>query len=177
VAPGRKRRTISPVRPDALGAGAYGSYDWELFYHVPLAIAMRLSKDQRFEEAQRWFHQVFDPTEPRGACWRTHPFVPADVARHREQAYQRKVVLAYLENLLAWGDAVFERDTSDATAEAAALYALAARILGPAPKKAKAPRVLLPGVLAFSALPDAQLARLRRRVRLRLRHPALRKGR
>ena len=28
----------------------------------PVLIAVHLSKNQRFEEAQRWFHHVFDPT-------------------------------------------------------------------------------------------------------------------
>jgi receptor-binding and translocation channel-forming TcA subunit of Tc toxin/ABC toxin-like protein/neuraminidase-like protein/PA14 domain-containing protein/virulence plasmid A protein len=43
--------------------GAYSLYNWELFFHAPLLIADRLSKNQRFEEAQQWFHYVFDPTE------------------------------------------------------------------------------------------------------------------
>ena len=42
--------------------GSYASYNWELFFHVPLTIAVHLSKSQRFAEAQRWFHYIFDPT-------------------------------------------------------------------------------------------------------------------
>ena len=42
--------------------GAYSLYNWELFFHAPVLIATHLSKNQRFEEAQRWFHFVFDPT-------------------------------------------------------------------------------------------------------------------
>ena len=42
--------------------GSYSQYNWELFFHAPLMIAMRLSKDQQFEEAMRWFHYIFDPT-------------------------------------------------------------------------------------------------------------------
>ena len=42
--------------------GAYANYNWELFFHVPLTIAVHLSKAQRFAEAQRWFHFIFDPT-------------------------------------------------------------------------------------------------------------------
>src|SRR5262249_16700159 len=38
--------------------GAYTTYNWELFFHAPLLIADRLSKEQRFEEAQRWFHYI-----------------------------------------------------------------------------------------------------------------------
>src|SRR5262249_6635076 len=42
--------------------GPYANYNWELFYHIPLTIAAHLSKNQRFAEAQRWFHYIFDPT-------------------------------------------------------------------------------------------------------------------
>lgn len=40
----------------------YANYNWELLFHVPLTIAVHLSKNQRFAEAQRWFHFIFDPT-------------------------------------------------------------------------------------------------------------------
>jgi hypothetical protein len=42
--------------------GPYANYNWELLFHVPLTIAVHLSKNQRFAEAQRWFHYIFDPT-------------------------------------------------------------------------------------------------------------------
>src|SRR5882724_5775448 len=42
--------------------GAYSQYNWELFFHAPLLVANRLSQNQQFEEAQRWFHAIFDPT-------------------------------------------------------------------------------------------------------------------
>ncbi|HLQ25409.1 MAG TPA: IPT/TIG domain-containing protein [Acidiferrobacterales bacterium] len=42
--------------------GAYAIYNWELFFHIPLLIATRLSQNQRFEEAQKWFHYIFNPT-------------------------------------------------------------------------------------------------------------------
>ncbi|HVJ19371.1 MAG TPA: hypothetical protein VM686_28320, partial [Polyangiaceae bacterium] len=47
---------------DVSDDGPYAIYNWELFFHAPLLIAVHLSKNQRFEEAQRWFHHVFDPT-------------------------------------------------------------------------------------------------------------------
>jgi hypothetical protein len=40
----------------------YSGYNWELLFHIPLAVAAHLSKNQRFAEAQRWFHHIFDPT-------------------------------------------------------------------------------------------------------------------
>lgn len=42
--------------------GPYANYNWELLFHIPVAVAVHLSKNQRFEEARRWFHFVFDPT-------------------------------------------------------------------------------------------------------------------
>ena len=49
---------------------AYAVYNWELLFHVPLTIAVHLSKNQRFAEAQRWFHYIFDPTTNDGQFWR-----------------------------------------------------------------------------------------------------------
>lgn len=42
--------------------GANSIYNWELFFHAPLYIATRLSKNGKFEEALKWFHYIFDPT-------------------------------------------------------------------------------------------------------------------
>lgn len=47
---------------DVSDEGPYAIYNWELFFHAPLEIAVHLSKNQRFKEAQRWFHFIFDPT-------------------------------------------------------------------------------------------------------------------
>jgi hypothetical protein len=42
--------------------GAYSSYNWELFFHIPMLIANKLCQDQKFDEARRWYHYVFNPT-------------------------------------------------------------------------------------------------------------------
>jgi hypothetical protein len=42
--------------------GANAAYNWELFFHAPLYIATRLSRNGRYEEAMKWFHYIFDPT-------------------------------------------------------------------------------------------------------------------
>ena len=63
--------------------GANSIYNWELFFHAPLYIATRLSKNGKFEEAMRWFHYIFDPTtdempaanEPEiSRYWKVLPF-------------------------------------------------------------------------------------------------------
>jgi hypothetical protein len=52
------------------------------------------------------------------------------------------VIIKYVENLVAWADQLFRRDTMESINEATQLYVLAARILGPRPQSApsKEPR-------------------------------------
>ncbi|MGK7913932.1 MAG: hypothetical protein AB4038_00050, partial [Prochloraceae cyanobacterium] len=173
-----------PVKDlDFTSSGAYAVYNWELFYHVPMTIAIHLSKNQRFEDAQRWFHYIFDPTDDSDdptpeRFWKVKPFQYTDVkliedillnlstsadpklqqetinsinalkdapfrphvvARYRQSAYMFKTVMAYLDNLIDWGDSLFRQDTGESINEATMLYVLAANILGqrpqPVPKK------------------------------------------
>lgn len=163
---------------DFTSSGAYSVYNWELFYHIPLAVAIHLSKNQRYEEAQRWFHFIFDPTDSSdgstperfwkvkpfqytevkqiedilvnlssGAdsilkqdtinsigAWKDSPFRPHLVARYRQTAYMFKAVMAYLDNLIAWGDDLFRQDTGETINEATQIYVLAALILGERPQ-------------------------------------------
>jgi hypothetical protein len=41
--------------------GTYSIYNWELFFHIPLLIADRLSKSRQYEQARNWFHYIFNP--------------------------------------------------------------------------------------------------------------------
>jgi hypothetical protein len=168
-----------PVKDlDFSSSGAYAVYNWELFFHVPLTIAVHLSKNQRFEESQRWFHYIFDPTDDSEGStperfwkvqpfqhtdvelvgdilvnlatgadlvlkeetitsinkWADNPFRPHLVASYRQSAYMFKTVMAYLDNLIAWGDTLFREDKRESINEATQLYILAANILGPRPQ-------------------------------------------
>lgn len=154
--------------------GAYSPYNWEIFFHAPLMIADRLSKNQQFAEAQKWFHYIFDPTdtskydlpqkywkfrpffeaveeeppktledlltkeqeelEKQVKEWQEDPFKPHLIARMRIMAYQKTVVMKYIDNLIAWGDQLFRRDTIESLNEATQLYILAAEILGKRPE-------------------------------------------
>ena len=174
---------------------AYEMYNWELFFHIPLLIADQLSRNQRFEEAQRWFHFIFDPTGPSGeetpqrywrtkpfyerlatdyeaqsvktieeviakglspewkaaiAIWRSNPFAPHAVARLRTTAYQKTVVMKYIDNLISWGDQLFRRETLESINEATQLYVLAAEILGRRPELIK--RNVEPSLHTFNSL-------------------------
>lgn len=176
-----------PKEIDVSTCGPYANYNWELFFHIPLTIAVHLSKNQRFAEAQRWFHYIFNPASndrtvdiPRrfwnflafrkpdnamtideiirvlstpGAelsdgdrCQQNSilqgyyailnkPFQPHAVARTRPIAYQYNVVMEYLDNLIAWGDNLFQQDTIESINEATQIYVLAANILGERPQQ------------------------------------------
>jgi hypothetical protein len=71
--------------------------------------------------------------------WRRDPFSPHVIARMRPIAYQKMVVRFYIENLLAWGDQLFRRDTVESINEATQLYVMAADLLGPKPQLVKEP--------------------------------------
>ncbi|MEI6766947.1 MAG: neuraminidase-like domain-containing protein [Bacteroidota bacterium] len=68
-------------------------------------------------------------------AWLDNPFKPHLIARYRPVAYERTVVMKYIDNLIAWGDQLFRRDTMESINEATMLYILAYEILGPRPKK------------------------------------------
>jgi hypothetical protein len=175
-------------------SGAYSLYNWELFFHTPFHIAHSLSKNQRFAEAQKWYHYIFDPTdvsedfdpseesyparfwkikpfykeaigkpiqdsmlllkgddlteeekkikedlEDQIKEWRANPFQPHLIARMRPIAYQKAIVMKYLDNLIAWGDYLFRQDSIESINEATQLYVLAAQILGKRPEDIPAP--------------------------------------
>ena len=81
---------------------------------------------------------------------RAIPFKPHLVARLRTVAYQKTVVMKYLDNLIAWGDQLFRRDTIESINEATQLYVLAAEMLGPRPETM--PPRARPQVQTFNAL-------------------------
>ena len=66
--------------------------------HLPLLIATRLSQNQRFDEARRWFHVIFDPTDtsddetPR-RYWRTKPFFEQSQADLAAQRIERIITM------------------------------------------------------------------------------------
>ena len=176
--------TPYPVEDIDFGvSGAYGTYNWELFFHIPLLMARSLMTSRRFAEARKWLHYIFDPTDASTAAapqkywqtgvlfnysgspdpdasiarlldllvdpganpdqralaqhqvdlWRQHPADPDTLARLRLSAYQKSVVMTYLDNLIAWGDDLFSQATAETITQATQLYVLAAELLGPRP--------------------------------------------
>ncbi|WP_027709574.1 hemopexin repeat-containing protein [Zooshikella ganghwensis] len=58
------------------------------------------------------------------------PFDPHAIANLRRIAYRRTTVMAYIDNLLDWGDALFRQYTHETINEARMLYVLAYDLLG-----------------------------------------------
>ena len=171
----------------------FGQYNWELFFHVPMLIADRLSQDLKFADAMNWYHFVFDPKQelnpyeqhrrfvaalPVGCRywnflpffanpealrkltselglagdlrqdqkdelealideWQRNPFNPHLIARRRIVAYQKNVVMKYLDNLIAWADSLFRQDSFESINQATQLYILADELLGDRPELIK----------------------------------------
>ncbi len=162
--------------------GMYSTYNWELFFHIPLMIARGLMNNRRFEDARTWLQYIFNPNDTSSnpapqkywqtgglftysgeppdpavaglldllagdgadpvsqaaaqkqvTTWLGDPSDPDGLARLRLSAYQKTVVMTYLDNLIAWGDDLFSQGTAETINQATQLYVLAAQLLGPAP--------------------------------------------
>ena len=66
-------------------------------------------------------------------AWTHAPFEPDVIARLRLVAYQKTVVMKYLDNLIKWGDYLFRQNTRESIYEAIQTYILADQILGRKP--------------------------------------------
>lgn len=227
-------------------SGPYGYYYWELFYYAPTLIASMLKNNQQFDDAEKWYQYVFNPTlppssltndsfitnditkaqseqfftalttagylaasqvtaagnvatidaiaavlglniqprydrdgtnlritremqnmlqnaylvNPLGRYWqfkpfRNHtieslvdelqdtaqikiynddPFDPDAIARLRIGAYEKNLVMQYIDNLIAWGDMEFTQYTWETITTATMLYVYAYDLLGPRPQ-------------------------------------------
>ncbi|PKP26306.1 MAG: hypothetical protein CVU06_03590, partial [Bacteroidetes bacterium HGW-Bacteroidetes-22] len=172
---------------------AYGVYNWELFYHLPMMIAERLTANGSYAEARKWYHAIFNPTIEPGEegperfwmlkpfyelladiasgttagdefgqyyglmqfstqidNWERNPFDPHAVARLRIVAYMKYVYMKYLDNLIAWADSLYARDTWETIQESLQLYILAAGLLGRRPEQTRKHESAVRSVEQFS---------------------------
>jgi hypothetical protein len=72
-------------------------------------------------------------------AYKENPFDPHAIARLRIGAYEKAVVMKYIDNLLNWGDALFTQDNWESITQATTLYLLAYDLLGPKPKNVGKP--------------------------------------
>jgi len=66
--------------------------------------------------------------------WRSKPFQPHVIARSRPVAYQKVILMKYIDNLIDWGDNLFRQDTMESVNQATQMYILADKLLGPKPR-------------------------------------------
>src|SRR6266516_1901198 len=78
-------------------------------------------------------------------AYRDDPFDPHAIARLRLVAYQKAIVMKYIDNLIDWGDYLFSQDTRESINEAIPLYVLAYTLLGPKPQPRPARTFQNPG--------------------------------
>lgn len=69
------------------------------------------------------------------ARYREDPFDPHGLAQLRPIAYRKAFVMSYIDNLLDWGDLLFQQFTRESIGEATMLYVLAADLLGKRPEE------------------------------------------
>ncbi|EAT3345165.1 hypothetical protein EQU55_20935 [Salmonella enterica] len=148
----------SPTPMDFYGAN--GLYFWELFFYMPWLVASRLSQEGNYADAQKWFNYIFDPSAcgrvssnadyPEPDYWSVRPLVetnsqeslaalvqhpddPDIIAKADPAHYQKAIVMAYLANLIAAGDADYRLLTNDGLAQAKLRYMQVKTLLGPRP--------------------------------------------
>ena len=144
--------------PNGAFNGANGLFFWELFFHLPHLIATRLRAEDRYLEAQKWLHYLFDPQapadpetplrpNPKPAYWRCRPLnvegnvgfetrAPTDPdAIGYSAPYHFKVLVftEYVKNLVAWGDWYYRQLTRDSLVAAKLCYVQAEFLMGQPP--------------------------------------------
>lgn len=94
--------------------------------------------DQRIDTL---LYRIADPNTPERkeleftiSEWRTKPFKPHVIARFRPVAYQKALLMKYIDNLTEWGDYLFRQDTMESIVQATQMYILADKLLGPKPR-------------------------------------------
>lgn len=142
--------------PNGAFDGANGLFCWELFFHLPHLVYTRLRDEERFAEAQKWLHFLFDPqaiaepdrAAPTVAYWRCRPLAteagnagcealaPADpdaIGYSTPRHFKILIFCEYVKNLMVWGDWYYRQLTRDSLVAARLCYVQAEFLMGPAP--------------------------------------------
>jgi hypothetical protein len=130
------------------------AYLREIFYFVPVALALQLQKSGEYLAALNWFRVVYAydlpaaerkiyyglerehnltpdvaPTYPRPIFWLKDSLNPHEIASTRYEAYTRFVVMSLVRCLLEFADTEFTRDTNESLPRAHLLYLQALDVL------------------------------------------------
>ncbi|KAF5649454.1 PA14 domain protein [Fusarium tjaetaba] len=162
---------------------SFAVYFWELGVHLPSLLMERLMATQQYELALEVARNVFDPTRGDKAedCWLFPPFqkivqdsrsssdwlkeiTPEEVqdanasvhaaARLNPRAYMKRIVLKYIEALVALGDNYFRQATMEAIPMAIERYVEASHLFGPGPPKVPKMADALP--MTYKELPGQE---------------------
>ncbi|WP_342654272.1 neuraminidase-like domain-containing protein [Pseudomonas sp. F3-2] len=141
--------------------GANGAYFRELFLHLPNLVATRLSEQQQFDEAERWYTRyLFDPyrtqedDKERPPFWNTRPLAEVGSGNSEllkqinstsrafilSRYYRQAVFLALLENWQRQGDHFYRQLTPSTLNHAWLCYQKALKLIGPLPERASVSR-------------------------------------
>lgn len=126
---------------------AYGGYGWEIFYHIPSAVAAGYANSGHYDEAIGWLEKIFDPGADQP--WRVAPLIgasmpegalafdtgdiivdPDRIATDYPFYYQQAAIRHYLEVMLAEGDAAYEQQSQETLQQAKAIYVAAKQLFG-----------------------------------------------
>jgi hypothetical protein len=80
------------------------------------------------------YHDLIGDRDSLLDAYRDDPFDPHAIAELRPVAHRRAVVMAYIDNLLDWGDMLFRQYTGESLDEARMLYIFAWDLLGLRPE-------------------------------------------
>lgn len=138
----------------------YGMYVWEIFFHIPFLMAVRMQTEQRYDEANTWFKRIFNSSgyrddegnplpdengKPRywnvmplqlDTAWDTSQPATTDpdvIAVADPMHYKLAIFLHALDLLIARGDHAYRMLERDTLVEAKMYYIQAQQLLGPRP--------------------------------------------
>lgn len=134
-------------------SGANALYFWEMFYYVPMMVFKRLLSENRFTEATQWIKYIWNPdgylindqhapytwnVRPleEEVSWHANPLDSVDpdaVSQADPLHYKVATFMAYLDLLIARGDAAYRMLERDTLSEAKMWYVQALGILGDEP--------------------------------------------
>ncbi|WP_338861912.1 insecticidal toxin complex protein TccB (plasmid) [Mycetohabitans rhizoxinica] len=141
-------------------SGPYGMYVWEIFFHIPFLVAVRMQTEQRYDEANTWLKRIFnssgyrdddgnplhdDNSNPRywnvlplqlDTAWDTSQPATTDpdvIAVADPMHYKLAIFLHALDLLIARGDHAYRMLERDTLVEAKMYYIQAQQLLGPRP--------------------------------------------
>lgn len=140
-----------PKPQTSLGFGSrspFNLYTWEVFFYIPMMVALRYRIAGNYQEARSWLKTVYDPSRlfsgtlgetcNMDSVWRVKPLRypenpnstsaigtanPDLIAREDPYKYRIYVVRAYIETLLDYGDSNYRLETAESLRAAKSNYA------------------------------------------------------